>query len=62
MADDEAVRVDAFDHGLDREAMEAVAPDPPLLSPLHWDRVGRRLGRDGSMERRVEDRDVRHVG
>ena len=45
-----------------RRAVEAVPPDLPPLGERRVDRPGDALGRDGRVERGVEDRHLRHVG
>ena len=61
MADDEPLDPNAFGYPLDREPVEAEAPDTQVLAEATWQRVRRRNLRDGRVKGRVEDRDVRAI-
>ncbi len=59
VADDETRYAHLLGRPLHREAVEAEAPDSPLVAPAGRQRIGRRLVRDRAMECGVEHRDVR---
>jgi hypothetical protein len=61
VADDQALDAQLGGHRLDGEAVEAVAPDSPILTPLKRDRVGCRLLRNRGHEGGIEDCDMRHA-
>ena len=56
------VRSNSLRAPLHGEPVEAEAPNTPLLAPGSGKRVGRSLYRHRRVERRVEDRHVRHRG
>ncbi len=59
VADDESRRPHALGGPGHGETVEAVAADAPLVAPAGGDGVRARLGRNGRVECRVEDGDVR---